>query len=159
MAYVISTKPKPLIGRRGLFQLAVFAIIAGLISLPYIGAALRYLFPAQGQGGQTIAYPLSTLTFDNGVAGPVTYEFHKGQGDVAGVFIVRNGTDVIGLEQTCTHLGCPIAWNATANQFQCPCHGSKFNREGLVVGGPAPLPLYRHHVWITDGNVNVEGRE
>jgi Rieske Fe-S protein len=158
MAYVIRTKPKPLIGRRGLIQLAIFAIIAGLISLPYIGAALRYLYPAAGQGGQWLTYPLSILTFNNGVAGPVTYEFTKGQGDVAGVYIVKNGSSVIGLEQTCTHLGCPIAWVAAADQFQCPCHGSKFNREGQVVGGPAPLPLYRHDVKIVGDTVYVEGR-
>jgi Rieske Fe-S protein len=158
MAYVIHTKPKPLIGRKGLIQLAIFAIISGLISLPYIGAALRYLYPAEGQGGQTLSYPLSSLTFQDGVAGPVTYEFHKGSGDVAGVYIVKNANGVVGFEQTCTHLGCPIAWVGAANQFQCPCHGSKFNRDGQVVGGPAPLPLYKHEVEISGDTVYVKGR-
>jgi Rieske Fe-S protein len=159
MAYVIRTTPKPLIGRRGLLQLGVFLIITVLISIPYIGVALRYLFPAEGSGGQTLSYPLPSLTFDNGVAGPVQYEFHKGQGDYAGVYIVKQvGGDYIGLEQTCTHLGCPVAWNASANQFQCPCHGSKFNRDGFVVGGPAPLPLYKHDVKVVGNTVFVEGR-
>ena len=158
MAYVIHTKPKPLIGRKGLMQLAVFAIISGLISLPYIGAALRYLFPAGGQGGQALTYPKSVLQFQNGVAGPVQYEFHKGQGDYAGVYIVKNGNSYVGFEQTCTHLGCPVAWTAAANEFQCPCHGSRFNRDGQVVGGPAPLPLYRHEVTVAGDSVTVKGR-
>ncbi len=158
MGYVIHTEPRPLIGRRGFIQLGIFAVLVVLMGLPYIGAALRYLYPAHGQGGQTEEYPLSSLSFDNGVAGPVTYEFNKGQGDVAGVYIVKNGTQYLGLEQTCTHLGCPIAWNGSANQFQCPCHGSKFNKQGNVVGGPAPLPLYKHEVEITGNTVTVKGR-
>jgi cytochrome b6-f complex iron-sulfur subunit len=29
----------------------------------------------------------------------------------------------------------------TDSGFQCPCHGSKYNREGKVIAGPAPRPL------------------
>ena len=158
MGTVFRTTPKPLIGRTGVIKLAVFALISGVLGLVYLGAALRYLFPAEGQGGQTEAYPLASLRFQNGVAGPIVYEFHKGQGDYAGVYIVKNGASYVGFEQTCTHLGCPVAWVAAANQFQCPCHGSKFNRDGQVVGGPAPLPLYRHKVTVAGDTLYVEGR-
>jgi len=41
----------------------------------------------------------------------------------------------------CTHLGCGYHWDATAQQFKCPCHGSVFDVSGRVVGGPAPRPL------------------
>ena len=41
----------------------------------------------------------------------------------------------------CSHLGCSIALNPTANTFDCPCHGSRFNLDGTVLHGPAAHPL------------------
>ena len=41
----------------------------------------------------------------------------------------------------CTHLGCGYRWDGADNKFLCPCHGSSFDRNGQVLGGPAPRPL------------------
>jgi cytochrome b6-f complex iron-sulfur subunit len=41
----------------------------------------------------------------------------------------------------CTHLGCTP--RLEANDFACPCHGSKFTRAGEVVNGPATRALDR----------------
>jgi cytochrome b6-f complex iron-sulfur subunit len=150
---------EPLLGRRGVLQMGVFAIIGLVIAVPYLGVAWRFLFPAHGEQGQTMTFPLSQLSFQNGVAGPVRYEFNKGSGDFAGVYIVRQKDgSLIGLEQTCSHLGCPVNWAGTKNQFQCPCHGSYFGRDGHVISGPAPLPLYRHAVQVVGDTVHLKGR-
>lgn len=41
----------------------------------------------------------------------------------------------------CTHLGCGYRWDDAEKKFLCPCHGSMFDVNGKVLGGPAPRPL------------------
>ena len=41
----------------------------------------------------------------------------------------------------CTHLGCGYRWDDTEKKFLCPCHGSAYDINGQVLGGPAPRPL------------------
>ncbi len=55
------------------------------------------------------------------------------------VFIFSDTDGLHAISKTCTHLGCLVA--LTDGGFQCPCHGSKYNRQGKVVAGPAPRPL------------------
>ena len=36
----------------------------------------------------------------------------------------------VALYQKCVHLGCRVPWCQTSQWFECPCHGSKYNRVG-----------------------------
>jgi cytochrome b6-f complex iron-sulfur subunit len=75
--------------------------------------------------------------------------------DLKRVCIVRDGNKVAAISTTCTHLGCIVA--ATDTGFQCPCHGSQFDVDGNVTGGPAPKALSWYQVSLTpSGELEVD---
>ena len=63
----------------------------------------------------------------------------------------------------CTHLGCLYKWVGERNRFECPCHGSKFTREGLYIEGPAPRSLdlfetaQEEGEWVVDTGAKILG--
>jgi cytochrome b6-f complex iron-sulfur subunit len=59
--------------------------------------------------------------------------------DARRICIVREGGRLAAISTTCTHLGCIVGVSETG--FACPCHGSRFDQDGNVTGGPAPRAL------------------
>ncbi len=73
------------------------------------------------------------------------------------VFIVRTAAGFSAVSAVCTHLGCITEWKPEDNLIECPCHGSKFDRDGKKVAGPAPRPLPHFVISLTpDGELAVD---
>lgn len=60
---------------------------------------------------------------------------------------------VIALFQKCPHLGCRVPSCGTSQWFECPCHGSKYNRVGEKRGGPAPRGMDRFAMEVSSEGV------
>lgn len=66
------------------------------------------------------------------------------------VFLVRQGNTYRCLSAICTHLGCTV--NRAGKGYHCPCHGSVFDEQGNVKGGPAPRGLAWFQVTLSKDN-------
>jgi cytochrome b6-f complex iron-sulfur subunit len=62
----------------------------------------------------------------------------------------------VALYQRCVHLGCRVPWCQSSQWFECPCHGSKYNRVGEKRGGPAPRGLDRFPFEISGNSFTVD---
>jgi cytochrome b6-f complex iron-sulfur subunit len=69
---------------------------------------------------------------------------------------ITNETGFMALYQKCVHLGCKVPWCAESQWWECPCHGSKYNRWGEWQDGPAPRGLDRFAVELVEGQVVID---
>ncbi len=73
------------------------------------------------------------------------------------VWLVKTPQGFYCLWARCTHLGCTPNWFDAEGRFKCPCHGSNFNKDGDVIAGPAPKPLWRCAIQLgSDGQMIID---
>jgi glycine/D-amino acid oxidase-like deaminating enzyme/nitrite reductase/ring-hydroxylating ferredoxin subunit len=54
----------------------------------------------------------------------------------------RDGNDKAHeMSAVCPHLGCIVHWNGAEHSWDCPCHGSRFDKHGKMINGPANVDL------------------
>ena len=103
--------------------------------------------------------PLPTAGF-GGLVRTVPSEAVPEQGAVevtaAKSHLVRLDGEIVALSEKCTHLGCRVPFCESSGNFECPCHGSVFNRAGELLSGPSPRGLDRHPIEIKDGLVYID---
>ena len=68
------------------------------------------------------------------------------------MWLYRGDQGFYAISSVCTHLGC-IVMRQEDGRFHCPCHGSKFDEQGSVKGGPAPKGL----MWV-ELSISPEGQ-
>ncbi len=121
-------------------------------------------------------WPQKTGAFGGSVTAGAVGDFKVG--DVRVVregkfYITRVPEGFLALWWKCPHLGCTVPWKeneevmggppgpgdtafAKEGRFHCPCHGSKYNRYGQIVDGPAPRPMDRFPIKIEGGKLVVD---
>jgi Rieske Fe-S protein len=78
---------------------------------------------------------------------PSIDELAPGEGgicEMAGETVAASRDDagtLVALSSNCTHMGCRVSWNTAEWSWDCPCHGSRFDREGRVIHAPAVQDL------------------
>jgi cytochrome b6-f complex iron-sulfur subunit len=69
--------------------------------------------------------------------------------------LLRDDSGFYALSLICTHLGCTVI--VAGDSLSCPCHGSRFDRQGKVEKGPAIDPLRRLELVEHNGLIRVYG--
>lgn len=141
------TSPSSL-SRRDFLKIT-WAFFGGVVAVETAGVFLAYLQPrlAEGEFGSVITAGL----VDDFPANSVTH-IPNGR-----FYIVRIGDGgFLAVYHRCTHLGCTVPWDATAQKFVCPCHNSQFDQQGTVENPPAPRPLDLFALTIENGEIKVD---
>jgi Rieske Fe-S protein len=68
------------------------------------------------------------------------------------LFIFRYPEGMYAVSSVCSHLGCNVRWSEERTGFDCPCHGSSFDRNGKNIAGPAPRPLKWYELSLVSDN-------
>jgi cytochrome b6-f complex iron-sulfur subunit len=134
------TAPDDAVNRRqffaklGLGSLSIAAAGTAAFAYQFLEPNVLYEPSPVVNAGKPDRYPLDSVTLDVN----------------SGIYIIHSNEGYFSLSAVCTHLGCLTAWKPEENRIACPCHGSKFNIDGVKTDGPAPKPLPWKRIWLND---------
>jgi cytochrome b6-f complex iron-sulfur subunit len=135
------------IDRRGFLNgitttaLGIAAVGASILTVRYLSPNALFEPPTSFRIGAPDSYPVNSVTY---LADQEVY-------------IVRTALGFVAESAICTHLGCITQWKPELGLISCPCHGSRFNKDGTVAHGPAPRALPHFAVrLLADGDLLVD---
>jgi menaquinol-cytochrome c reductase iron-sulfur subunit len=138
---------------------AVGAVITAIIAVPVAG---YFIDPALKQGGGAGGWiKLASMSQLTGTPAQFTVSAERTEGFMkqnvkANVYAFVKDGQPTALSNVCTHLGCPVSWDAGSAHFNCPCHGSVFDATGKNIAGPAPKPLPTYATKVENGELFIQ---
>ena len=155
---------RPIVGlpkqrtRRSFFGM-MLGLGFGVALLDFGALSLAMLWPSpKGGFGGKVTVPTKLTDIKAAIAtskGRFYLVPYAGKGDdytKAGVL----AGGFMALYQRCVHLGCKVPFCVASQWFECPCHGSKYNRAGEYKLGPAPRGLDRFALTVEGDSVIVD---
>ncbi len=125
----------------GLGSLSIAATGTAVFAYQFLSPNVLYEPSPIVNAGKPEGYPEDSVTLDVN----------------SGIYLIHTREGFFALSAICTHLGCMTAWKPELGIIACPCHGSKFTREGIKTDGPAPRPLPWLRTWLSeDGDLMVD---
>jgi cytochrome b6-f complex iron-sulfur subunit len=125
----------------GLGSLGIAAAGTTVFAYQFLSPNVLYEPSPIINAGKPESYPADSVTLDVN----------------SGIYLIHSKEGFFSLSAVCTHLGCLTAWKPELGIIACPCHGSKFKRDGEKIEGPAPRPLPWLRMWLSDdGDLMVD---
>ncbi len=146
MAEATMPSSPPMTRREFLYYVWLSSI--ALATAGSVGAILWFAYPRFREGEFGGEFPVTASSLPGTDAPPEDHPDGR-------FWLVRTDSGVLAIYKVCTHLGCLYKWVPANDRFECPCHGSKYEKDGAWIEGPAPRSLDRFVVRVLDGNGNV----
>lgn len=122
--------------RRSFIKTIVLLVASG-------GLLIRYLTPRTSTSRRIL---VTCGSADIPLNGALVFQNER-------IALLRDAAGLYALSLVCTHLGCTVT--VSDQRLDCPCHGSRFDRQGRVLSGPADRPLQKIRVEERNGQVEV----
>ena len=127
----------PNISRRDFLKLSARGLL-GLSGILGVGGLIRFLSfepdpppPQRFDVGLGSSYPVGSRTVLTAIP----------------AILIHPDNGFRALSLTCPHLGCTV--EAKPDEFACPCHGSRYDKDGELLEGPATKGLKSLRVEVT----------
>jgi cytochrome b6-f complex iron-sulfur subunit len=127
----------PKISRRDFLKLSAQGLL-GLSGMLGLAGLIRFLSfepdpppPQRFEVGQSSSYPVGSRTVLTAIP----------------AILIHAEDGFRALSLTCPHLGCTV--EAKLEEFTCPCHGSRYNKNGQLLEGPATQGLKSLRIEVT----------
>lgn len=120
------------------------------------GSAVLALFSLRKDGQVAFEPMLVCSDSDVALGGSLAFTYPR-KTDLC-ILVRRMSGELVAYSRRCTHLSCPVSFEADMDRLYCPCHNGAFAAEdGSVLQGPPPHPLPRIILEDRDGDVWAVG--